>query len=191
MEAAIRDLLPDEVDLLVNGSDAFPNPLPSEILQYQAERLGQRTNGFVKARILRSESEKEVVLSFELEATSLDFTATLFKVRQRPRLEYPALIVPPEPLPAFLQPTIKVKKVKKGMFGSEGSLFGLPQPFDVVEESTESNHWLAVTAEEFEDKLAEVMRLPQVRSIFQNLSSQPSRHAPESQSGHDESSSSP
>jgi hypothetical protein len=178
MNSAIRDLLPDEVDISTTA-------LPSEVLEFQAERLEQRTHGFLKARILRTTSESEVVLSFEVMAPTLDFTAILFKVRHRPNLEYPALIVPPEPLPKFLQPTVTVKKVKKGMLGTGAAIWAAQRPFDEVEETTEKNNWLAVTAEEFEDKIGEVLKSPQIRSIFQNLGSQAKRVSVSSSPGNE------
>ena len=166
MNSQIRDLLPDEVDVSTT-------PLPAEILEFQAQRLEERTKGILNARVLRTTSESEIVLSFEVSAQALDFTSILFKVRHRPELEYPALIVPPDPLPAFLRPTVTVTKVKKGPLGSAyGSI-----AFDKYEETTEKNHWLAVTDMEFLTKVGEVLRMPQIRSMFASLVSKSNRLA--------------
>ena len=145
------------------------------ILQYMISRPKDLT------RVLRTTSDSEVVLSFELSAPALDFTSILFKVRHRPELEYPALIVPPEPLPTFLRPTVTVTKVKKGALGSGLGLGSFD--FDKVEEVTEKNHWLAVTDVDFLTKVGEVLQSMQVRSIFSNLISKSNRLAVPTASG--------
>lgn len=163
MSTVIRDMWPEVVDTATAA-------LPGEILEYQAQRLEERTKGFLKANVLRTmASAEEVLLSFELTAPTLDFTSILFKVRHRAAVEYPALIVPPEPLPSFLQPTIPVEKVvKKGRYGSAAAL-GMAQEFDQVQFVNEPNPWFANSDAEFSDKVGKVLRLPQVTSIITNL----------------------
>lgn len=168
MSTVIRDMWPAVVDTATAA-------IPSEILEYQAQRLEERTKGFLKANVLRTmASQEEVLLSFELTAPTLDFTSILFKVRHRAAAEYPALIVPPEPLPSFLRPTIAVEKVVKkgtlpsGLATAMAMTHGFPT-FDQVELVNEPNHWLATTETEFSDKVGEVLRLPQVTSIITNL----------------------
>lgn len=160
MSTVIRDMWPEVVDTETIA-------LPSEILEYQAQRLEERTKGFLKANVLQSVSaDREVILTFELTAPSLDFSSILFKVRYRFELEYPALIVPPEPLPPFLQPTIKVEKVNKGFFGSVPAII---RPFDERVAVDEPNPWLATTDSEFSDKVGKVLQSPAVTSIVTNL----------------------
>ncbi len=165
MSTVIRDMWPAVVDTATAA-------IPSEILEYQAQRLEERTKGFLKANVLRTmASQEEVLLSFELTAPTLDFTSILFKVRHRAAAEYPALIVPPEPLPSFLRPTITVEKVvKKGhVGGSVVRALAMAQPFDQVELVNEPNPWFATSEEEFSDKVGKVLHLPQVTSIITNL----------------------
>ncbi len=170
MSTFIRDMWPEVVDTATAA-------LPSEILEYQAQRLEERTKGFLKANVLRTmASSEEVLLSFELTAPTLDFTSILFKVRHRAAVEYPALIVPPEPLPSFLRPTITVEKVvKKGQPSryplgvAQEMMRAMDQTLDQVELVNKPNPWFATTDEEFSNKVGEVLRLPQVTSIITSL----------------------
>ena len=160
MSTVIRDMWPEVIDMETVA-------LPGEILEYQAQRVEERTKGFLKANILHTvSSEQEVLLSFELTAPSLDFSSILFKVRHRLELEYPALIIPPEPLPSFLQPTIRVEKLNKGYFGSAPASV---RPFDERVTVDKPNHWLATSDTEFSDKVGEVLQSPAVTSIVANL----------------------
>ena len=159
MSTVIRDMWPEVVDTATVA-------LPGEILEYQAQRLEERTKGFLKANVLLAmAAEQEVLLSFELTAPTLDFSSILFKVRHRSELEYPALIIPPEPLPSFLRSTIRVEKVKKGLLGS----LNLAQPFDERVTVEEPNPWLATSDTEFSDKIGEVLQSPEIMSVITNL----------------------
>lgn len=96
MSAVLRDLWPDDLQF----DDVIS---PEEILELQAKRLTERSNGILVGHVERLAGTERVVLGFEVESPREEKRVRLFKAEHRKDFEYPvALQDPNADLPEFL-----------------------------------------------------------------------------------------
>ena len=155
-----------QVDLpnVFNIDDETIEPSVLDVLEQYASEVAQRSHSFLEARVLRSESSVEqVLLSFEIKVPTRDFSSVLFQVRHRAGSDYPAVIIPPEPLPGYLQKKRTRVEVRPESLGAtvqrEGKDLGR---WDV-------NPWVAYSYVEFLKIVKDVFELPEVISMIANL----------------------
>lgn len=149
MASALPDLWPADVQV----SDAVVSP--KSLLEHQMRQLKRRSGGWVCGQVVQVEAAGRVRLRFEIASPDIEFRATLFEVEHRPDLVYPCVILPPAPLPEFLQAGV-------WRSGSEWEAFDDSGHW-------EENHWLASSHEEFIEKLRELLGRPEIKSTVNSL----------------------
>ncbi len=167
MSAVFHDLWP--ADLV--AEDVLS---PQEILEEQAEQLTRRMNNILQGRVTRLEGEGRVILGFEVIAPRIDQTKRLFTVQHQSDAEYPALVVPPDDnLPGYLKGRREFLPGSPlaGVMAMEAVRVAMesinPTPVDV--------EWVATTPNEFEQRLAKVLKSSAVKSAILTLLSRSQR----------------
>jgi len=148
MTSVAMDLLPN--DVFAENDDA---PSPFELLQFQAQRIAERSNGRLRAEITTTESDDRHVENFVLILPTNDYRCTLFQVVHRPDFFLPVRFLPPEPLPKYLQ------KREDTFANFNKSLRG----------GSVDDPWRASTPHEFKTVLQELLRSEEVRAVLSAL----------------------
>jgi len=147
------DLLPD--DVLAETNDV---PDPMELLEFQAERLKERTQGRLEVELPVTTSDDRHVIRFVAVVVSHDYRSTIFEVHYRPGLLLPASFVPPEPFPAFLREKYTIPAMNSVISNVMSASRVLNTP------RTVQNPWVANTPVEFRDKLQELLSSQEVKA---------------------------
>ena len=157
MSSVIRNSWPLEI-----ANDEVVSP--ETIMRHQAQELESFTNGLLTGSIAKTTAQDRIVLALEVDAPVLETTVKLFECQYQSLCDYPVLVVPPDPLPAYLRPRIirKAKPVVPGSLQMLRDAMGTPNEWI-------DNKWLASDPVEFADKIESVIRSPEVKSILLSL----------------------
>jgi hypothetical protein len=156
--STIRDLWPEDI----RSEEVL---MPEEILQFQAESLGQRTGGLLSGHVTRLVAEDRIILGFEIEALTIPTRVGLFEVLHRIEFGYPAtIILPDEELPDYLASR------------SDWPIRGSVQRSEDVHERLS---WVATSHVEFTAKIEKVLSLPVVKGIVISLISRANKRRAE------------
>ena len=170
MSTVIRDLWPEDI----KSEDVIS---PEAILDYQAKRLEDRTNGLLAAHVVKLASEDRIVLGFEVESPLAGSRVRLFDAQHRLDFEYPIVVIPPdESLPDFLKERVYRPSVREAIMSAvarASQAMEATGPGDWVE-----NKWVASSPAEFSKMVQDVLAQPTVKAIVLSLLSRASQPRP-------------
>jgi hypothetical protein len=172
MSTIIRDLWPDDIK-----SEKIISP--EAILDYQADRLNERTKGLLSAHVVRLAGEDRVVLGFEVESRLADRRVRLFAAQHRLEFEYPVALMPPDTtLPAFLKERFYVPSGEERRYASEtASATAYMKAAGIVGEWVE-NKWVASSPTEFSRLVQDMLAQPAVKATVLSLLPREDRERP-------------
>lgn len=170
MSSVIRNSWPQDI-----ATDDVVSP--EMILQHQADQLSSVTKGLLIGHVAKTTADDRIVLSLEAEAPALKFTVKLFECLHQLDFDYPATIVPPDPLPDFLlrrtfEPATPAKSLTQMELMMRPGRIEIPaRPARWVD-----NPWVASDPKEFADKVESVIRSPEAKSILLSLIARAQKH---------------
>ena len=135
-------------------------------MRHQAKELGA-VFGLLTGNIAKTTAQDRIVLALEVNAPVLETTVKLFECQYRSSCDYPVLVIPPDPLPAYLRPRILRKG--KGVLGAVSGIEQRMSDAAGTPDVWDNNKWLASDPGEFADKVETVIRSPEVKSILLSL----------------------
>ena len=131
---------------------------PEDILTEQAGILSDKTNGLLRAEVVKNVTDDRIVLGLEVSATYGDRRVRIAEVEHRREFGYPARLKKPPALPDYL----KDKVYQSPPFAGIGALIQ-------TEGKWVDNEGVAGTPSEFHEKLSEHLRRKAVKATVLSI----------------------